>query len=192
VSGAAGRIVPVKLAGARVTLEPFAATHMTERYVAWLNEPEVNAFSQRKDVRSTFDDARRYMASLRADEVVFAIVVEGRHVGNVKLGPVDWRNACADISILIGERDVWSRGVGAEAVYLASRYLLKDVGLNRVHADSRNPAFLRLVAKLGWCVEGVQRERFRTDDGFTDNTLVSLLAREFRSIPAFEPPAAAG
>lgn len=187
VSGPAGKIAPVRIVGAQVTLVPFGPAHMTERYVAWLNDPEVNAFSQRRGVSSTLDDARRYMASLRPDEIVLAITVGDRHVGNVKLGPVDWRNACADISILIGERDVWSRGVGAEAVYLVSRYLLKEVGLNRVHADSRNPAFIKLAEKLGWRVEGVQRERLRVDGRFCDNTLVSLLAREFRPVAAFEP-----
>lgn len=182
-----GRLAPIRLVGAQVTLVPFSPEHLSQRYVDWLNDPEVNAHSRRKGVRSTVDDARRYMASLRPDEVVLAILVGDRHVGNVKLGPVDWDNACADISILVGERGVWGKGIGAEAVYLVGRHLLKEVGLNRVYADSRNPAFLRLVEKLGWRVEGVQRERLRVDGRFHDNTLVSLLAREFRPIAEFEP-----
>lgn len=186
-----GKIVPTRLDGSRVTLVPFTEEHLTQRYLAWLNDPDVNAYSRRRGARSTFDDARLYMAALRADEVVLAIVVGDRHVGNIKFGPVEWANACADISILVGERDVWGRGIGAEAVYLVSRYLLKEIGLNRIHADTRNPAFLRLVEKLGWSIEGVLRERVRADDRFFDNTLVSLLSREFRTIAAFEPSATA-
>ncbi len=183
------RLAPIRLTGSRITLVPFTAAHLSERYLDWLNDPEVNAYSRRKGVRATIDDARRYMASLRPDEIVLAILVGDRHVGNVKLGPVDWENACADISILVGERDVWGNGIGTEAVYLVGRHLLKEVGLNRIFADSRNPAFLRLVEKLGWRIEGVQRERLRVDGRFVDNTLVSLLAREFRTIPEFEPAA---
>lgn len=190
MSGSAGRLAPIRLVGPRVTLTPFMPEHLSQRYLDWLNDPEVNAYSRRKGMPSTIDDARRYMASLRPDEIVLAILVGDRHVGNVKLGPVDWENACADISILVGERDVWGKGVGAEAVYLVGRHLLKEVGLNRIYADSRNPAFLRLVEKLGWRVEGVQRERLRVEDRFHDNTLVSLLACEFRTITAFEPAAA--
>lgn len=129
------------------------------------------------------------MNSLRADEHVLAILVGDEHVGNVKFGPIDWQNACADISILLGERKVWGQGIGAEAVYLVSRYLLKTLGLNRVHADSFNPAFLKLVDKLGWRIEGVLRERVRLDGRFFDDTVVSQLAREFRMIEAFEPSA---
>ena len=179
-----------RLVGRRVTLVPFGPDRITDRYVAWLNDPAVNAYSRRKGMRTTADDAGRYLASLRADEHVVAILTDDEHVGNVKFGPIDWQNACADISILVGERMVWGRGIGAEAVYLVSRHLLTDVGLNRVHADSCNPAFLKLVDKLGWRIEGVLRERVRLENRFFDDTVVSLLAREFRVIDAFEPPEA--
>lgn len=186
MSRATGSLVPRALVGGRVTLVPFGPDHITERYVAWLNDPVVNAYSQRKGTRTTAEDARRYLTSLRTDEHVLAILVSGEHVGNVKFGPVDWQNACADISILIGEPKFWGQGIGAEAVYLVSRHLLKTVGLNRVHADSCNPAFLRLACKLGWRTEGVLRERMRLGDRFFDDTVVSLLAREFKVIEELE------
>jgi ribosomal-protein-alanine N-acetyltransferase len=181
------RLAAPYLSGRRVSLVPFSESHLTERYLGWLNDPEVNAYSRRRDVRSSLGDVRAYLASLRDDEHVLAILTEAEgHVGNIKFGPVDWQNSCADISILIGARAVWGQGIGAEAVYLVSRHLLKETGLNRVHADSCNPAFLKLVAKLGWQVEGVLRERVRLGDTLHDDTVVSLLAREFRTLPAFE------
>lgn len=188
VRNEAGRAAAPRLLGRRVTLVPFGADRITDRYVAWLNDPEVNAYSRRKGVHTTAADASRYLSSLQDDEHVLAILVGDEHVGNVKYGPVDWRNACADISILVGDRAIWGQGIGAEAVYLVSRHLLTDVGLNRVHADSSNPAFLRLVDRLGWRIEGVLRERVRLGDRFFDDTVVSLLAREFRVIDAFEAP----
>lgn len=177
----------LRLSGRRVTLASLGPHRVTDRYVAWMNDPEVNTYSRRKGTVTTTEDAVRYLNSLRADEHVLAILMGDEHVGNVKFGPIDWQNACADISILVGERKVWGLGIGAEAVYLVSQHLLKTLGLNRVHADSCNPAFLRLVEKLGWQVEGVLRERVRLDDRFFDDTVVSLLAREFRVIDAFEP-----
>jgi [ribosomal protein S5]-alanine N-acetyltransferase len=177
----------IRLPGRRVTLVPFGPDRVTDRYLAWLNDPEVNAYSRRKGTHISPEDADRYLSSLRADEHVLAILMGDEHVGNVKFGPIDWQNACADISILLGERKIWGQGIGAEAIYLVSRYLLKTLGLNRVHADSFNPAFLKLVVRLGWRIEGVLRERVRLDGRFFDDTVVSLLAREFQVIDAFEP-----
>lgn len=182
-----GRLAAPHLVGRRVRLVPFSESHLSGEYLGWLNDPAVNAYSRRRNVRSSIEDARRYLASLRADEHVLTILTEADgHVGNIKFGPVDWENSCADISILIGARAVWGQGIGAEAMYLVSRHLLVATGLNRVHADSCNPAFLKMVAKLGWQVEGVLRERVRLGDTLHDDTVVSLLAREFKAIPAFE------
>ncbi len=178
-----GRVIAPRLVGRRVRLEPFEARHITDRYIGWLNDPVVNAYSRRLGKRTSTEDAHLYMSALRPDEHVLAIVTEADgHVGNVKYGPIDWRNACADISILIGDPSVWGRGIGAEAVHIVSRYLFKDLGLSRVHADSYNPAFLKMVAKLGWKVEGVLRERVRLGEDLVDDTVVSLLAREFKLI----------
>ena len=99
---------------------------------------------------------RQYLNGLRADEVVLGIHHrEHGHVGNIKYGPIDWDNRSADISIMIGEPAVWGQGVGAEAVYLVNKYLFEECGLQRIDAGTRNPAFVALVKKLGWTVEGV-------------------------------------
>jgi RimJ/RimL family protein N-acetyltransferase len=182
------RIAPPRLLGRHVRLRPFESSDLTDRYLGWLNDPLVNEYSRRRDMRTSREDASRYMASLRADEVVLAILVEPEgHVGNIKFGPIDRANSCADISIVIGEPKVWGRRIGAEAVYLASKYLLRELGLNRVHADSCNPAFIRMVTRLGWSIEGVLRERVRLGQDFLDDTVTALLAREFRIIDEFEP-----
>lgn len=176
------------LIGHRLTLRPFEPSQIHSRYLAWLNDPMVNAYSQRRDSPPIGKaDARRFLESLRADEVVLAIDY-GRlgHVGNVKYGPIDWVNRCADISILIGERSVWGKGVGAESVYLVTRYLFEQLALNRVDAGTRNPAFLRLVEKLDWKIEGVRRRGIFTSDGYRDQVLVGQLATEFTRRPEYE------
>lgn len=177
-----------RLVGRHVDLRPFDAGQIHDRYVAWLNDPSVNEYSRRAGGRRIdAAEARRYLEGLGRDEVVLAIHHrEHGHVGNVKYGPVDRDNRRADISILVGEPAVWSRGVGAEAVYLVTRHLFEEVGLNRVDAGSSNPAFLRMVRKLGWTVEGVLRQRIRTAEGYRDHTLVAQLAEEFERRPEFE------
>lgn len=177
------------MVGRSIELRPFGPEQIHDRYLGWLNDPEVNAYSQRGGGRQIgAAEAKRYLQGLADDEVILGIHhPEHGHVGNVKYGPVDWTNRRADISILIGEPAVWGQGVGAEAVYLVTRYLFEDLKLNRVDAGSNNPAFLRMVDKLGWKVEGVLRQRVATPDGYRDHTLVAQLAEEFERRPEFEP-----
>ena len=178
------------LRGRHVILAPFRIDDISERYLSWLNDPVVNAYSRRRQARKAADRASaiQYLANLEPDEVVLAVhTAADGHVGNVKYGPVDRDNLRADISILIGERPVWGQGLGAEAVYLVTRYLLETLGLHRVDAGSNNPAFLRMVEKLGWRVEGVLRERVRVGDTFRDHILVAQLSTEFRRRSEYEP-----
>jgi ribosomal-protein-alanine N-acetyltransferase len=176
------------LRGRRLTMRPLAGDLVGERYVRWLNDPEVNRFSQRFGTTTTLEEAEAWLAGLGPTETVFAVLdPECGHVGNVKVGPVDARNSRADISILIGEQSVWGKGIGTEAMYLAARYLFLDKGLNRVDAGSTNPGFIKAVRKLGWQVEGVLRQRVRIGDTFHDWTLLSQLRSEFAVRPDLEP-----
>ncbi len=177
-----------ELTGRRIVLRRFDSTQIHERYLAWLNDPVVNEYSQRRDGPPIGGvEARRYLDGLRADEVVLAIHHSKHgHVGNLKYGPVDWANRRADISIVIGEPAAWGQGVGAEAVYLVSKYLFNELGLRRVDAGSGNPAFVRLVQKLGWKVERVFRERIGASDRYHDRTLVAQLSEDFVRRPNYE------
>jgi RimJ/RimL family protein N-acetyltransferase len=173
-----------------VTLRPFDAGQICERYLRWLSDPEVNAYSRRSgQAPITAADAERYLASLAAEEVVLGIHLAGEgHVGNVKFGPVDRVNDRCDISILIGEKKVWGRGVGKEAVYLVSRHLFEEVGLHRLDAGSGNPAFIAMVERLGWRREGVLRQRVRIGERLVDCVLLAQLRPEFHRRPELEAP----
>lgn len=168
------------LRGPSISLREFREADIGARYLGWLTDPVVNEYSQRRHIqRASREDALAYLQSLRPDEVILAIMDDtAGHVGNIKYGPVDWANRRADIAILIGERSVWGRGVGGEAVRLVTNFLFGKLDINRVEAGSNNPAFLRLVQKLGWQVEGVLRDRIWMPEGFRDHTLVALLRRD--------------
>lgn len=179
------------LRGARVTLRPFMAADITPRYLKWLSDDKVNEFSRRKGKpASTAEEAHAWLAGLGKDEQVYAIIAEPfGHIGNIKYGPINWSNLACDISILIGETGAWGKGYGAEAVYLTSKHLFEERGVNRLAAASINPAFIKMVEGLGWQREGVQREESRVAGKFYDSILLSFLKREFHLLPRYEPDA---
>ena len=176
------------LVGARLVLRPFRPEDISERYLDWLADPDVNRYSRRLgQPRPTRAEARRWLDEREPEEFVYAVTSdELGHVGNIKAGPIDRANSRADISILIGERRAWNAGVGAEAVYLVTRHLFLDHGLARVDAGSGNPAFLRLVEKLGWGVEEVLTARVQIGGEWVDWTLVAQHRDEFRRRPEYE------
>ncbi len=178
------------LRGRDVVLRRFTTDDITPRYLSWLSDPETNEHSQRHGQAPTSaESARHYLSNLSPEEMILAIELESEgHVGNIKFGPVDRRNSRSDISILIGEKAVWGRGVGKRAVYLVSRFLFEEVALHRLDAGSGNPAFIAMVERLGWCREGVLRQRVRIGERLVDWVLLAQLREEFRRRPELETP----
>ncbi len=178
------------LSGKRIGLRPLLRKDIGEDYVRWLNDPEVNRYSGRSRYPSNEQSIERYLSSLAKDEHVLAICLKenGRRIGNIKYGPVDWVNRTCEIEILVGEKDEWGKGYASEAIYLVSKHLFLTLDLNRAEAKSANPAFIAAVCShLGWTREGDMRERFLKDGRFISYSWLSLLRKEFRRIDRFDP-----
>lgn len=178
------------LSGKRIGLSPLLRKDIHEDYVRWLNDPEVNRYSGRRRYPSNEQSIERYLSGLGKDEYVLSICVKenGRHIGNIKYGPVDWVNRTCEVEILVGEKGEWGKGYASEAIYLVSKHLFLTLDLNRVEAKSANPAFIAAVCKhLGWTLEGEMRERFLMEGRFISYSWLSLLRKEFRRIDGFEP-----
>ncbi len=149
--------------GKGVILEPFSKKHLSADYVQWLNDPEVCRFNSHGVSKYTLLKAQKYLKSLRGahNKKVFAILMEQgkRHVGNISLC-LSPKNNSGEIAILIGAKECWGKGVGTEAFRLLVGYAFETLCLHRVYAGmmERNIGMMRLVEKLGFHSEGVQRD----------------------------------
>lgn len=174
---------PPFLAGARLVLRPLVPADATRDYLTWLNDPEVLRHRAPKAFPTTMAQLRDWIDSLPGrGDLVLAIRLKrsDRHVGNIALNTILWPHRSAELSILIGARDVWGRGYGAEAITLLTAHGFAAMGLNRIWAESPNPAFNRTVSGLGWRKEGVKREALLVDGRLADVTCWSILAREWK------------
>jgi len=176
------------LRGRSISCRVFSADGVHARYVEWLNDPEVNRYSRRRFVVTTEADARAFLDGLSPDECVLAIhTADHVHIGNIQYHIVDRQAAVAELRLLIGEREAWGRGYGTEALYLVSRDLFERLALNRVEANTCNPAFARAVEKLGWRLEGRLRERCLCDGRRLDYLWFGQLRSEFARRPDLDP-----
>ncbi|WP_435923871.1 GNAT family N-acetyltransferase [Paenibacillus sp. DYY-L-2] len=78
-------------------------------------------------------------------------------------------------------RDFWGRGYMSEALRMVLAYGYGTMGLNRIEAlvDPRNTASRELLRAFGFREEGLLREYQKTENGFVDLLMYSLLKREY-------------
>jgi len=165
---------------ARLYLRPMRETDATETYCGWLNDPEVNQYLESRFERATVDSVREFIREKTGDErePFFAIVLNDgdRHIGNIKLGPINPIHRFAEIGLLIGEKDCWGRGYAAEAIDAVTRHAFESLGLHRVSAGcyADNEGSARAFEKAGFSREGVRRSCCLSNGRYVD---VILLGR---------------
>ena len=103
----------------------------------------------------------------------------GALVGTCTLYRWDRAHARAEIGYAL-RKDRWGRGLASEAVAAVLDFAFGRMGLHRVGADTdpRNVASARLLERLGFKLEGLQRETYRHLDEWADSALWGLLARD--------------
>ena len=181
----------VFIKGERLTLRPLLEEDFTTEYLSWLNDPEVNRFSQRRPYPVGYEGMVSWPRSLeknpREGFVLAMIAEDGVHIGNISLTGIHPVNRTAEISILLGRKDYWGRGYGAEAVDLLTKHAFQALNLRLVHAGTFSPGFRRLVEKLGWRQEGTLKERVFAGGEYHDITLHALSRAELEERPNQEP-----
>jgi [ribosomal protein S5]-alanine N-acetyltransferase len=154
-------IVPAQLAGGTCVLRPLLAEHVTHRYVAWLNDQEINRYLESRFETHTIDSVKAFVEDQhRNGLVLFYGIWIGRdqHIGNIKLGPVNHNHLTADVGFLIGERNYWGKGIASEAIALIVRYGFA-LGLKKITAGAyeNNPGSIKALIRAGFQEEGVRR-----------------------------------
>lgn len=159
---------------------------MTDRYVGWLNDPEVVRFSEQRHRRHSRASAEAYMRSFEGTPHYFWAILtkdQSMHVGNIN-AYVDAANGVADIGVLIGEKAVWGRGYGGEAWTAVCRFLLEEEGMRKVTGGtlSANAGMLAIMRRAGMLPDGV-RLRHAVVDGQAVDMVHMALFRDDKVAP---------
>lgn len=175
------------LEGVRTRLRPVESSDCGPRYLSWLCDPEVNRYLETRWQPQTEESIRSFVASMQDDpwSYLFCILErrDGRHIGNIKLGPVSPRHLCADVSYFIGERSCWGRGLASEAIGLVADFGFRSLRLNRVQAGvyGSNLGSIKALERNGFRAEGCWRRQLRSGQEWEDHLWFGLLREEWQA-----------
>ena len=169
------------LEGERIYLRRVRPEDVNETYCKWMNDPEVNKYLESRFSSHSLETLKEYVRSKLGDEknAFFAIILKkgDRHIGNIKIGPIDTVHRLADIGILIGEKDCWGEGYGSEAIRLIVEYAFDKLNLHKVTAGcyAPNEGSIKAFKKAGFSQEGVRKSHCYCDGKYVDDILLGLV-----------------
>ena len=170
----------MKIEGSRVYLRRLGEKDATQEYCDWLNDPEVNRYLV--TTGATIEESRQYIKekSESPDCLFLGIFFKEneKHIGNVKLEPIDFKNKKAALGIMLGDKKYWGRGLGTEAMKLLLDWAFDNLGLKEVTtgAVSENKAAIKAYQKAGFQIVGAKKKSIKHGDKVYDQ--IVMVARK--------------
>jgi RimJ/RimL family protein N-acetyltransferase len=150
--------------GDKIYLRELRTSDLTGPWYTWLNDSDVTTFQNKGIIPNSIEKQTKYYESLinNSNEVVLAIVEEEtqKHIGCVGLHRIDWVHRCAELGIVIGDRDVWGKKFGKQAWQLISNYGFTVLNLHRIFAVivEGNIASQKSAEAAGFELDGKMRD----------------------------------
>jgi RimJ/RimL family protein N-acetyltransferase len=154
---------------------------VSESYVNWLNDTEINRYLESRFVTHTLESTRQFVQSCVANERTLMLGIrcrwlENRHVGNIKI-EINSYHRSGEIGILVGSKDVHGKGIATQSIRALATIAREQLGLRRLTAGcyASNRGSERAFVKAGFVVEGVRPGHFLLDGKPEDLTLMGCL-----------------
>lgn len=156
------------------------------RFTEWLNDAEVRRNLVLHQPLSLAQEEKWYEDILKKpvseQPLSIDILSDGgwQHAGNCGLFDFDEHARSAEIGIFIGQKSLWGKGYGCEAMRLMTRHGFLQLNLNRIflRVFETNPNAIHCYEKAGFKHEGRLREAHFLDGRYIDVLIMSILKSE--------------
>ncbi|MCA5004083.1 GNAT family N-acetyltransferase [Sphingobacterium bovistauri] len=149
-----------RLSTSRLDLVPISLDFCTQQYVSWLNDPEVYRYLETRG-NYTLVELKEYLSSvIQGNVLMWAIVTKDskRHIGNIKIDPINKLHGLAEYGILMGEKEEWGKGYAKEASQSVIDYCFgENLNLRKITLGvvKDNEVAVKLYENLGFRKEGL-------------------------------------
>ncbi len=159
-------------------------------FLRWINDPEVVENLEVSAPMGTVEEESWFEAMKARPLVEHALVIEVHPegcedewvvIGNTSFFPINQQARSVEIGLMIGEKDYWNKGYGAETLRVMCRYGFDTLNLNRIwlRVNETNPRARHSYEKVGFVHEGTLRQASYKHGRYIDVHVMSILKSEW-------------
>lgn len=146
-----------------ISLRVLEPQHVDNNYVRWMNDYEIVKHTEQKYRTHSINGVKGFVfEKYKSDlDLLFGIYYKSAHIGNIKLGPIDFNHLVSDISYFIGDKTMWGQGITSQVIDAVVGIAFDEIGLEKVTAGAyeNNLGSIRVLEKNGFVREGVKKSQ---------------------------------
>lgn len=133
-------------------------------------------------------DQEEWFQSCNLNQNTVRFIIETKAdgaVGMIGLRDIDWKNGVASGGgMRIAKKDLRTKGIATDAWMTQLRYAFEELRLNRVNGSALeyNEASLRVCEKVGFKVEGIQREAVYKNGKYHNVVQLGVLKADYEAV----------
>lgn len=157
-----------------------------ETFVAWFADAEMSGMLGMRAPLSVAIEEQWFTRAVENQgkdhfHFVMCLIENQRPIGTISLMQVDRENGNAGVGIAIGEKELWGKGYGTDAMNALLDFAFGEIRLERVWLDvyDFNTRAMRSYEKSGFVTEGTQRHAHYSFGKYNDVVLMAILRDEW-------------
>lgn len=168
-----------------IKLKELEPKDVTKKYQNWMNDYNVVKYTAQSEYKHTYKDIVNFVKSKKKskNEFLYGIYLINNeksicdHIGNIKLGPINFKNLTADISYFIGEKKYWGRGYTTQAIYEIIKIAKSRFKLKKLQAGhwKKNLGSKKVLKRNNFKLEGILKSQIVVRKRRYDRYLYGLL-----------------
>ena len=140
---------------------------ITKKYQSWMNDFEVHKYTEQKYFKHSLAKIRKFVREKNnsKNEFLYGIFLKKNdsivHIGNIKIGPVNFIHKNAELSYFIGEKQLWGKGYASLAIIEAVK-IAKKMGIKKLKAGcyEKNIGSRKVLEKNKFKLEGKLKSEY--------------------------------
>ena len=134
---------------------------ISKKYQKWMNDLEVQKYTEQKYKKHSIADIKKFVREKNKskNEFLYGIFLKKNnfniHIGNIKLGPVNYIHKTSYISYFIGEKEMWGKNYTTLAIKMIIK-IAKKKGIKKIKAGlyEMSKGSEKVLKKNGFKIEG--------------------------------------
>ena len=135
-----------------LTLKNLSKENADKNYVSWLNDKEINKFTESRFTIHSQKSVAQFIERNNASEncLLLGIFKHRMHIGNIR-AVFEWNHKTVSIGLIIGNTNMHGQGIGSSAINFLASHIFENYDIYKVNAglyESNVGSFLAFKKKL--------------------------------------------